>query len=68
MRLKIKTEPRGPWDIFEIDRPMTIEKIIDRYIKERNYKPEYRYLVANVNNTARDLNRLIKEECSIKFS
>ena len=32
-----------------------IEKIIDRYIKERNYKPEYRYLVANVNNTARDL-------------
>lgn len=67
MRLKIKTEPRGPWDIFEIDRPMTIEKIIDRYIKERNYKPEYRYLVANVNNTARDLNRLIKEECSIEF-
>ena len=67
MDLKIRTDPKGEWTDMKLDAPTQLEEIIHIFKDKTGAKPPYIYLCAIVNNSLRELDYVIREDCSIEF-
>lgn len=67
MIINVKASPKGQWEPIEIEKSCDIEEIIHVYKERTGARPSYKYLIASVDNSYKELNTIISQPCNIEF-